>query len=301
MQIIQNIGLEFETAVALGNFDGLHRAHMAVINNAVSYARDNNIKSGVLLFSNHPESVIKNSRVEFITPQMQKLELLKSSGVDFAYIKDFDADFMMLSPRDFATELKKVLNPRAVSVGYDYRFGYKAEGDVMMLKAFGEELGFDVIVAEKVSCNGEAVKSTKIRELIKSGKIECANEMLGRNFAISGAVVSGLQNGRKIGVPTANIDYDKESILPEYGVYMGYTNVAGKKYKSVINVGNNPTFNADKATVESHILDFNGDIYNEVVEAEFVKRIRDDFKFSNVDELKKQIEKDIKAVRECIL
>ena len=301
MEIIRdNSKIKHKTVVALGNFDGLHKAHMQVIKNCISNAEKNGCKSGVLLFSAHTLNTINKSRAKLITDEAQKLEILEKSGIDFVYIRDFDDSFMHLTPAQFADELKEKLNPQAVCVGYDYKFGYKAAGDVDLLKELGRERGFSVSVTDKVTICETTVKSTEIRKLIENGDIKEANTLLGRRFSVGGNVMHGLRNGTKMGIPTANIGYDNDIILPPNGVYCGYTIVCGKQYKSVINIGNNPTFDADKITVEAHLLDFNGDIYGQMARVEFVGKIRNDKKFAGVDLLKAQILDDIKLARNIL-
>lgn len=299
MQIIRDgVASNNKKVVALGNFDGLHRAHTAIIKNCCRYARENGIESCVLLFSDHTLNVITKQKIKLLTNEKEKLEILDELGVDSVYIRDFDSEFMHLSPVEFIEMLIEKLNPRAVCVGYDYRFGYKASGDVTALKEFGEKYGFDVIVTDEMKTSGVTIKSTKIRELVAEGDIEQAELFLGRPFSLTGVVVSGLQNGHKLGTPTANVQYSDNKILPKGGVYMGYTTVDGVSYDSVINVGNNPTFEAKKITVESHILNFDDDIYGKTVKVDFVKRIRGDKKFNSIDELKEQIKNDIQTAKE---
>ncbi len=279
------------SVVALGDFDGLHIAHMTIIRNGINYARDRGLKSGILLF----EENTKGARL--ITPNEAKLELLEREKPDFVYLRKFTKDFMRLSPRAFIGLLIKTLDIRAVCVGYDYSFGYKAEGDVELLRKFGAEYGFEVLVTGAMSMDGKIISSTYIRQLIEAGSIEEANRFLGRRFCVEGIVLNGLRNGTKMGIPTANVNYDSKMALPKNGVYAGITYVDGKRLKCVINVGNNPTFNADRITIESHILDFNEDIYGKYIRVSFALRLRDDIKFNGIDELKAQIEKDIKQVR----
>ena len=297
MEKVRNAALGSRTALALGNFDGLHRAHMKIIENCISISKERGIKSGVMLFSKHTLEVL-GANVELLMKEKDKLCILQDAGLDFAYIKDIDSRFMHLSPKEFATMLKNDLNPEVLCVGYDYRFGYKAQGDINTLKELGRELGFDVVVTDEVMYQGVPIKSTRVREYVKSGDVELAEKLLGRRFALSGKVVEGYQNGRNIGVPTANLEVCDRMIMPCQGVYMGYTRVLGKAYKSVINIGDNPTFNGNKITVESHILDFDTDIYGQDITIEFAKRIRSCRKFESINELKNQIEQDIARTRE---
>ncbi len=279
------------TVVALGNFDGLHVAHMTIIRDGIRYAKEHNLKSGVLLF----EDNFKN--VELITPNEAKVELLGREKPDFVKFRRFTKEFMRLTPEEFIKQLVLNLKVKVVCVGYDYRFGHKAAGDVDTLRMLGEKYGFEVLVTDVIKIDGKIVSSTYIRELIKAGETEEAERFLGRRFCVEGRVIKGLQNGRKMGVPTANVDYDKNMAIPKNGVYAGITYVNGLRLKSVINVGSNPTFGAENITIESHILDFHEDIYGEYIRVSFAKRLRGDIKFESMDALKMRIQSDIKAVR----
>lgn len=289
------------TVVALGNFDGLHIAHMTIIRNGIQYAREHNLKAGVLLFEENSKQITGTKRIEMITPNEAKLELLERENADFVYIRKFTREFMQNSPEEFVKLLVKNLKVKAVCVGYDYSFGYKAQGDVAALRRFGEKYGFDVLVTDAISIDGEIVSSTMIREMIKAGDMERVEKFLGRRFCIEGKVARGFQNGTKMGIPTANVDYDENMALPLEGVYAGITYVDGKRLKSVINVGKNLTFGAEKLTIESHILSFNEDIYDKHIRVSFAKRMRGVVKFSGIDELIAQIKSDIKQVEAMTL
>lgn len=289
------------TVVALGNFDGLHVAHTAIIRNGIRYARENGLKSGVLLFEENSKNLTGGKRIELITPNEAKLELLEREKPDFVYLRKFTREFMQKSPEEFVRLLVKNLKVRAVCVGYDYSFGYKAQGNVESLKEFGREYGFEVFVTDVIKIDGEIVSSTAIREMIKNGDMKKAERFLGRRFCVEGKVAGGLQNGTKMGIPTANVDYDVNMALPKAGVYAGITYVDGRRLKCVINVGNNPTFNAKTLTIESHILDFNEDIYGKYIRVSFAERIRDDMKFDSVNALIGQINSDIEKVRKMTL
>ena len=285
------------TAVALGNFDGLHIAHMRIIRDCVKIARERGIKSGVLLFEENTKSVAGKKPIELITTNEQKLKLLSREKLDFVYVRQFTEEFMRKSPEEFVQLLLKNLKAKIICVGYDYRFGHKAAGNVDTLRELGEKYGFEVIVTDKITIDGETVSSTHIRELVREGRVDEAIAFLGRRYTISGEVVEGLKNGRKMGLPTANVDYDKHMVLPKEGVYAGITEIDGERHTSVINVGKNLTFGAEKLTVESHILDFDEDIYGKNINVLFAKRLRGVFKFGSIDELKAQINRDKEAAR----
>lgn len=294
MRIIRNgESTSKKTAVALGNFDGIHQAHSAVIKDCINYAKENGAQSCVFLFCNHTQSRISNNEIGLLTDEGEKIEIIENLGADSVYFSEFSESIREMTPEEFVQMLVNKLNICAVCVGYDYHFGYNAAGDVTTLKNLGEKYGFCVRVTDEIKICGKPVKSTDIRKMIAEGDVFGAKEFLARPYTVCGKVVQGLQNGRKIGIPTANIDCAKNKLLPKNGVYMGYTVIDGIKYKSVINVGNNPTLSAKKITVESHILGFDEDIYTKTIKAEFVKRIRDDIKFNNLNELKEQIHRDI--------
>lgn len=262
------------TVVALGNFDGLHVAHMTIIRNGIQYAKEHNLKSGVLLFDENTKGVTEG-KIELITPNEAKLELLEREKPDFVFMEKFDKEFMKKTPEEFAQYLVDKLHVKAVCCGYDYSFGFKARGDVEMLKRFGEKYGFKVLVTDVIKIDSRIVASTYIRQVIKLGDMEEAERFLGRRYCIEGNVIKGKQNGRKMGIPTANVDYDINMALPKEGVYAGITYVNGRRLKSVINVGKNVTFGAEKLTVESHILGFDEDIYGEYIRVSFAKRLRE--------------------------
>ena len=296
MEVIRN-GTHYDgTAVALGNFDGLHVAHMTIIRNCIDYANNNGLKSGILLFDENTK-YLTQGEIKLITPNRLKLELLEQEQLDFAYMEKFDEDFMKKSPEEFIRYLVNKLHIKAVCVGYDYSFGYKAQGDVPLLKEYGQKYGFEVLVTDAVKIDGRIVASTYIRELVQSGRIQDAAHFLGRGYCIEGKVGEGKQNGRKMGVRTANVDYTDNMALPCDGVYAGVTYVRERAYKSVINIGKNPKFNARERTIESHILGFSGDIYDEYVRVCFLKRLRDTVKFDSVEKLLEQINKDIETVK----
>ena len=289
------------TVVALGNFDGLHIAHMQIIRNGIKYAVEHGLKSGVLLFEENTKNFTGRKRIELITPNTAKLELLEREELDFVVMRRFTHEVMEKSPEEFFLFLVNELHAKAVCCGYDYSFGYKAAGRVDALRAFGEKYGVEVLVTDKVTIDDEVVSSTVIREMIIEGDMEKTEKFLGRRYCVEGPVVKGFRNGRKLGFPTANVCYDSEMALPKPGVYAGITYAGGKRLKSVINVGNNPTFGAQNITVESHILDYDENLYGEYIRVSFAKRLRGEIKFDSLDALKAQIAKDAETVRKMEL
>lgn len=276
------------SVIALGNFDGVHKAHAKVISNCVSYAKDKALKSGVLLFKNSVKPVKSLSTVEERIKEIEKL------GVDFVYLVSLSDEFRKKSPSQFVEFLKNDLNTKAISVGYDYRFGYNAQGDIDTLCDLGNDMGIEVFVCPMQTEKGVVISSTNIRECIKNRDFSMAEALLGRPYSIWGKVEKGFGNGRKLGVPTANIPDKGDRLLPCDGVYAGYLRHNEKLYKAVINIGKNPTFDGKERTVESHLIGEEIDLYGTETEIIFKSFIREEKKFSDKEELKLQIEKDTK-------
>lgn len=287
--------LEEPTYIALGNFDGLHLGHMHLINEAVKLSRENNAKSMVCTFQNHPLTVINPE----ISPKLlmdndTKIKLLENTGIDIVNLVDFDKDFMKITPEEFIKNMVNFYNVRGIVVGFNYRFGYKNLGDVEMLQRYSSILGYKLYVCEAVSTNHEIVSSSKIRHLIAQGNVAKARLLLGRPLATTGEVIKGKQLGRTIGFPTVNLDYNKGYILPKGGVYYTTVEYDNLLYKAITNIGYNPTVEGGKLSVETYILGFDKQIYHEVIKINFISRIRDEIKFDTIAQLKKQLEEDRK-------
>ena len=286
-----------KTAVALGNFDGIHKGHQVLIKKAVKTAEEKGIKSAVFTFSNHPRNVIAgNSVVRNIIYEDEKIEILEEMGVDYLFSISFE-EIMKLSPQDF---VDKVLIERfridTAVCGFNFTYGYKAAGTADMLRGMAAGR-FDVAVVDPVKVNGQVVSSTLIREKIMNGDVEAVPELLGRNFTIRGTVIHGNEIGRSIGFPTCNIVIDESMAALPNGVYMTYCYVEGVKYCSITNVGNKPTIGEYGKNIETNIFNFNEDIYDKKIKVEFLKKIRDEQKFDDLEALKKQIHDDSVLVR----
>ena len=285
--------LKYSTYIALGNFDGLHLGHMSLINRTVGLSKKNNAKSMICTFENHPLSVIN----EEICPKLimnneTKINLLEKTGIDIANLFNFDENFMKITPEEFIKNMVNFYNAKGIVIGFNYRFGYKNLGDVEMLKKYSIILGYKLYVCEAVTTNHEIVSSSKIRHLIAQGNITKANKLLGRAHTTIGEVIKGKQFGRTIGFPTVNLNYNKKYILPKGGVYYTVVEYDNHRYKAITNIGYNPTVEGGKLSVETHILNFDKQIYGEKIKIDFVNRIRDEVKFNTIDELKKQLSKD---------
>jgi|LSQX01.3.fsa_nt_gb riboflavin kinase/FMN adenylyltransferase len=295
----QESSVDSPISIALGNFDGLHLGHMQLINKAISIKKNKQHKSLVYTFYNHPSEMIPGKApVLFLTDNDKKAEILKETDLDYLYFETFNTDIMSLSPIDFFKKLLlKKFKIESVIVGFDYRFGYKGEGDTEILKNIGKEYNFNVDVIPPVRLNNRIVSSSIIRECILSGDMETAGLYLDRLFSIKGRVVKGKGLGNEIGFPTANLTPKLGIIIPVNGVYRTKVLVKKNTYNSITNIGVSPTVDGNNRTIETHIIDYHGDLYGEEMEVFFEKKIRGEKKFDNIDELSKQILKDVECVR----
>lgn len=285
--------IEEGSYVALGSFDGIHMGHMSLINKTVELAQKNNAKSIVYTFKNHPREVInKDASIELLMDNDEKYNVLKENDIDIIKFQEFSKDFMQKSSEEFVRDLVEEFNVKGIVVGFNYRFGYKNSGDVNLLEKLSTKYNYELYVMPAFTYNNLVVSSTEIRNLIKEGSIEKANIMLGRAYTLHGTVERGKQIGRTIGFPTANLKYNFKKILPKEGVYYTEVLVNNTLYKAITNIGNNPTVNGSKITVESYLLDFDEDIYDKEIKVYFLKYIRGVHKFNSLDELREQLQKD---------
>lgn len=300
MQIIRHIddpALALSgTSVTLGNFDGIHLGHQALLKSAVEDAQRLAIRSAVLTFEPHPLRVIAPDRApKMLLTHKDKMQLLQSMGVDCVVIQQFDAVFAAIGAEDFVRKyLVERLRARKVWVGKDLRFGRGRAGDIDKLRGWGGQWDFEVGIVEPVTVCAERVSSSRIRELIDSGAVAAVAPMLARDYFISGKVVAGHRRGRELGFPTANIATRAE-ILPKDGIYATWFQLGDAILPSVTSIGLNPTFGAGPRTVESYILNFDREIYGEAVKLSFVDRLRDEVKFTTVPALIEQIRADVAA------
>lgn len=289
-------------AVAVGNFDGVHRGHQELFARARELAGPRG-EVVALTFWPHPARLFNPDLAPpLITTQEQKLAQLAACGLDAVVIEPFDSEFAALSPQAFAREiLAGRLAASHVIVGHGFRFGARKAGGLSTLEELGEELGFQGHGISTVRVSSIAVSSTKIREFILLGRVGGASLLLGRDYLVEGQVVPGKRRGRTIGIPTANVDPVNE-VLPKRGVYAGWARLPdGQVLKSVINIGTNPTFEkAAVMTLEAHLLDFDGDLYDKRLGVYFTQRLRDEQRFTSVDELVAAIHSDIADARELL-
>lgn len=289
------------TGIGLGNFDGLHIGHMALINTLICESNISGLKSMIYTFTKHPENIIRKSLfTPLITTIGKKVSLLEDTKLEYLYFQEFDEVFSRMKPENFVKEvLIDRLKAELIVTGFNYRFGYRGEGDTELLKALGKKYGARVLVIPPVKIENEVVSSTTIRNYIGKGDMEGAFRLLGHHYSVTGEVLSGRQIGGRIGFPTANLIPENYLILPQKGVYITKTKIDGVFYPSITNVGKNPTFEElDHTSVETHILDFNMDIYSKKIEVFFMQKVRNERKFKDAAELVNQVSKDMEAARE---
>jgi len=284
--------------LAIGNFDGIHLGHQAILKRAVELAAKSSAVATALTFEPSPLKVLRpESAPKRISTPEQRLEWFRAVDVESAVVLPFTVELSRLTPQEFVERiLVKELQVHAVLVGENFRFGHKQAGDTALLRELGAANGFEVIALAPVAAHGEVVSSTLIRREIAAGDVAQAGRLLGRPYVLTGEIVSGTGTGRKFTFPTLNLKPDQE-LLPAPGVYITRTLLAGetKSRRSVTNIGVRPTFNGAKLTIETHLLDFNEEISPRRIELRFWKRLRSEKKFSGPGELREQIARDIRA------
>lgn len=292
--------LESSTSVALGTFDGLHIGHMEVLGEMKKTAESRGLKTFVYTFSNHPREILTPNNVPpKIMDVDEKTQIFTRFGLDYLALIKFDESQLKIEPEDFIKDvLIGKLHMKHLTVGYDYRFGRKARGDINMLIEFSKLYDYTYEIVEPIMKNEIRISSTLIRELLTEGKIEEANFFLGRKHFVKGTVVEGKKLGKTIGVPTANLRIKENISTIKSGVYITETIYKGTQYQSVTNVGYNPTFQQVGLNMETYIFDFDQVLYGEVIEVHFIKRLRDELKFNSVDELVEKMEEDLNNASE---
>ena len=288
----------------IGNFDGLHLGHQAILNQVKDKARESSSASLVFFTEPHASEYFaakdkSSPRPPRICPWREKVKLLKNFGIDFAFFLQFNKSLKTMTPQSFLDDILAQLNLKHLIIGDDFRFGAERAGDFELLKNWGKSNGTDVIANKTVSRDGLRISSTRIREALLQSKFELAAQLLGRPYTFSGKVVYGKQLGRTIGVPTANLWIPKQR-LPIAGVYAVKCSLAGDSFNAIANMGIRPTVDGSKPVLEIHIFNFSESIYGQRLTVEFKNKLRDEKKFDNIDLLKEQILQDISQAKEIL-
>ncbi len=289
----EEINITENTAVALGNFDGLHAGHMELVRTMKQAADREGSVPAVFTFSNHPSALLTGEKVPEIIYAEEKARLLEEAGVEYLFNIPFTDEIRSMTAEQYVTDLLigKFKMKDAVC-GFNYRFGKKASGDTDLFRKLSVEHGFRLHVVDPFMIDGKVVSSTLIRQAIMDGDMKEASTLLGRQYSIKGIVMEGNRLGRTIGFPTCNISVDEGMVAPANGVYQTCCAVDGILYEAVTNVGVKPTIGEYEKNIETNIFDFDEDVYGREIEVFFIDRIREERKFSGIEELKKQIAKD---------
>jgi riboflavin kinase/FMN adenylyltransferase len=286
--------------LTIGNFDGVHKGHLALFDKVKERAKAIDGQSVVMTFEPHPLKIMKPANgPQLITHTGQKLELIEKAGIDVIVCVSFDQEFAAIPARDFVNNiLVKRIGIKEMVVGYDYTFGHNREGDINLLREIGNDSGFIVHLVGPIEIEHTLVSSTSIRRLVQEGRVEEAGVLLGRDFEVQGTVVKGQNRGaRLLGFPTANLNPHGE-LLPKRGVYAVKLLIDDVLYNGVTNVGYNPTFGDTGLTVETHILDYSGELIGKTIKVHFIKRLRDEKAFKDLKDLSDQIARDIGQAKE---
>jgi len=289
------------SVITLGNFDGVHLGHQELVRMVIRRAKETGAASMVVTFRPHPLKILAPEKCPpLISIYEEKIKLFESLGIDVLVKIPFTVEFSAMTPEDFVKNiLCDTLGAIEIFVGCNYRFGRARQGDVQTLRRLGERYGFAVREVEQVSLGGEVISSTKIRTLLREGEVEHAARLLGRIYAITGIVVKGDGRGKGLGFPTANIA-PKHAIIPSDGVYAVRLSVRDRLYDGIANIGMRPTFNKKVLAIEVHVFDFDEDIYGEDISLYFIRKIREEKKFKNVDALVGQIRSDIEIAKDIL-
>ena len=288
------------SVVALGCFDGVHIGHRAVIEEAVRIAKESGLSSTVWTFSEPPKNFFAPGSVQVLTDKAEKCRRIAELGVDVMFCVDFTEQIASLSPEEFFSEIViKKLNAKHVVCGFNYTFGAKSAGNAELLSELCERHGIALTALEPVTLGGVSVSSSLIRSLITSGDVERAREYLGYPYTITSTVVDGQKLARRLGFPTVNLTPRKSTILPKNGVYVSRIDFIGndKELFGITNVGMRPTVKADAICAETHIFDFDGDLYGKELRVELLHFIRAERLFDSIEDLREQVRKDIESAK----
>ena len=288
-----------ETAVAIGNFDGVHAGHQAILRRVTDWARQAGALGTAVTFDPHPMKVLRPQHAPaLLSTQEQRLAWMEELGLDSALILPFSRELAAVTAEEFVEViLAAILRTRRVFVGDNFRFGHRHAGDVRLLENLAGKFHYEVEIVPPVEMNGEIVSSTSVRRAVTEGRMDEAARLLGRPFSLTGRVVPGEGRGTREVVPTLNLEQEQE-VLPAHGVYATETRICGAWRHSATNVGVRPTFDGGHVTVETNLLDASGNVAAERTEVRFWKRLRGEMKFGSAEELKEQIGRDVSRVRE---
>jgi riboflavin kinase/FMN adenylyltransferase len=298
---LAEVQLAGEAVVTIGSFDGVHRGHQALIQQVRASALNTGRASVVVTFFPHPSVVLGRAQPFYLTSPEEKLVQINQTGVDWLIELSFTSETSHVRAAEFVERLQQNLCMRELWIGHDFALGYKREGNAEFLAQLGQESGFAVHVVEALTNDSEIISSSNIRAALRAGEVVHAGKLLGRPFRVSGRVVPGDGRGRRIGIPTANLDVWKDHALPANGVYACRAWVGHIPYRAAVNIGVRPTVtNETQRTVEAHLLDLDKDLYGLNLTLDFTQRLRGEQKFAGVQELVAQIKSDVETTRNLL-
>lgn len=294
-----NISEKFpDPVLTIGNYDGVHIGHRMIIEKVKTASRALSGTSMLMTFNPHPLTVVKPDKaIGLISPIHMKKRLVEESGIEVLVIVPFTEEFRLVEPEAYVKNiLVDLLGIKGLIVGYDFRFGKQGRGDVKLLRSLSEQYDFFFEVVEAITVDGEKIGSNRIRKMVREGNTDRAIDFLGRPYMIEGKVIKGYGRGKVIGFPTINVETIFD-LIPKNGVYATVVEAEGQELDSVTNIGFNPTFDGTTLSIETHIMDFSGDLYDHDINLYFYKRIRDEIKFGSVDELVSRIKSDVESAQ----
>jgi len=287
-----------DTLLTVGVFDGVHAGHHHLLETLKLRAADRSLLSGVVTFNPHPQSVLHpDNELPWLSDIEDRVRSIRELGIDLVVVLTFTKEVALLTAQQFVTMLKKHLRMRGIVVGPDFALGQGRAGSIDQLRELGRQLGFSVEAVAQYTANGEAVSSTLIRQALAEGNTTKVHAMMGRYFHVKGIVITSAKRGRRLGFPTANIDIRPQQALPGDGIYATIADVDGRRFASATYVGARPTFGDMRRTVEAYLLNYEGDLYGRELKLEFVQKVRDEQRFASAEELKRQIDRDVREVR----
>ena len=289
--------LNFQTVATIGFFDGVHIGHRFLLSELKTMAQKTGFESLVISFNNSPQKTLHPEKnIKYLSTPSEKTQLFADFGISNCLMLDFNTKIAQQNAETFLMWLKEVYGVKILLIGHDHRFGKDKISTFETYQKLGEKLNIEITQCSKFEDNGRQVSSSIIRLLISNGDIKLANQLLDYTYSITGKVIHGNKIGRTIGFPTANLKIDSEKLIPKNGVYIIETCINNQSYKGLLNIGTRPTINGNNQTIETHLIDFNKDIYDEKITLHIKKRLRDEIKFSSITELQKQIEIDRKLL-----
>ena len=289
------------TVITIGSFDGIHRGHQHLIAQVIARAQELGTASALVTLHPHPKVVLRsNSPMQYLSTIEERLDLLAPLGLDYGIVFPFSIETSQIRAREFVQLLLDHANMREIFCGANFAFGYKREGNIEFLRALGAEKNFTVHIVAPQMFDAEIISSTRIRELVARGQLDEATRLLGRFPSVRGRVIKGDQRGRTLGFPTANLAIAERRLIPANGIYACRVKIGERWHGGAANIGVRPTFDNGARLVEVFVLDFEGDLYDQVIEVQFVKRLREELKFENIGALIEQMNRDVQETRRVL-